>query len=176
MIVYIFILEFCRIVWLIIGKEVCKLSFKDRLIRWTFKFTKTKPKDGDQVLTRVCIPFFGYKSHISINREFKLILKWRVLKNLSVLRNLLRFHSSCVDWREWRHEATQFLWYWKATSLPDSLGDQLEGFLALWILRPSVLIWRRLWPVQMKNDWLRRFRFSKESAQLYSGPWEKGRI
>ncbi|MFT9198938.1 transposase, partial [Gluconobacter oxydans] len=56
-----------------------KLSHKDRHARWTLKFTKAKrQEDGSAPATDLAIPFFGYKSHISIDRKFRLIRKWKV--------------------------------------------------------------------------------------------------
>ncbi|BCI69004.1 IS5 family transposase ISMac22 (plasmid) [Acetobacter aceti] len=55
-----------------------KLSHKDRHARWTLKFTKAKRQDdGNMPATDLAIPFFGYKSHISIDRKFRLIHKWK---------------------------------------------------------------------------------------------------
>ncbi|BAK82470.1 IS5 family transposase [Komagataeibacter medellinensis] len=55
-----------------------KLSHKDRHARWTLKFTKAKrQEDGTLPSTDLAIPFFGYKSHISIDRKFRLIRKWK---------------------------------------------------------------------------------------------------
>ncbi|WP_429956286.1 IS5 family transposase [Gluconobacter japonicus] len=55
-----------------------KLSHKDRHARWTLKFTKAKrQEDGTFPTTDLAIPFFGYKSHISIDRKFRLIRKWK---------------------------------------------------------------------------------------------------
>ncbi len=55
-----------------------KLSHKDRHARWTLKFTKAKRQDDGTIpSTDLAIPFFGYKSHISINRKFRLIRKWK---------------------------------------------------------------------------------------------------
>ena len=55
-----------------------KLSHKDRHARWTLKFTKAKrQEDGSMPATDLAIPFFGYKSHISIDRKFRLIRKWK---------------------------------------------------------------------------------------------------
>lgn len=54
-----------------------KLSHKDRHERWTPKFTKAKRQDDGTIPWRdLAIPFFGYKSHISIDRKFQLIWKW----------------------------------------------------------------------------------------------------
>jgi len=55
-----------------------KLSHKDRHARWTLKFTKAKRQDDGTILaTDLAIPFFGYKSHISIDRKFRFIRKWK---------------------------------------------------------------------------------------------------
>ncbi|GBR00837.1 IS5 family transposase [Acetobacter oeni] len=51
-----------------------KLSHKDRHAHWTLKFTKAKRQEP---ATDLAIPFFGYKSHISIDRKFRLIRKWK---------------------------------------------------------------------------------------------------
>ena len=53
-----------------------KLSHRDRHARWTLKFTKAKRQDDGTIpSTDLAIPFFGYKSHISIDRKFQLIRK-----------------------------------------------------------------------------------------------------
>ncbi|CEF43032.1 transposase [Acetobacter senegalensis] len=55
-----------------------KLSHKDRHARWTLKFTKAKPQDdGTMPSSDLAIPFFAYKSHISIDRKFRFIRKWK---------------------------------------------------------------------------------------------------
>ncbi len=55
-----------------------KLSHKDRLARWTLKFTKAKRQDDGTIpATDLAIPFFGYKSHVSMDRKFRLIRKWK---------------------------------------------------------------------------------------------------
>ncbi|OAJ66207.1 transposase [Gluconobacter cerinus] len=55
-----------------------KLSHKDRHARWTLKFTKAKRQDDGTIpSTDLAIPFFGCKSHISIDRKFRLIRKWK---------------------------------------------------------------------------------------------------
>lgn len=56
-----------------------KLSHKDRDARWTQKVTKAKPQTGDGTLptTDLAVPFFGYKSHISSDRKFRLIRTWK---------------------------------------------------------------------------------------------------
>ena len=55
-----------------------KLSHKDLNARWTLKFTKAKwQDDGTISATDLAVPFFGYKSHVSIDRKFCLIRKWK---------------------------------------------------------------------------------------------------
>lgn len=55
-----------------------KLRHKDRDARWTLKFTKANPqKDGMVPAIDLAIPAFGYKSHISIDRRFRLIRHWK---------------------------------------------------------------------------------------------------
>lgn len=55
-----------------------KLSHKDRDARWTLKFTKAKPReDGTVPAMDLAIPAFGYKNHISIDRRFRLIRRWK---------------------------------------------------------------------------------------------------
>jgi len=54
-----------------------KLLHKDRHARWTLKFTKAKRQDDGTIpATDLAIPFFGYKSHVFIDRKFRLIRKW----------------------------------------------------------------------------------------------------
>lgn len=58
--------------------KAAKLSHKDRHPRWTLKFTKAKRQDGGTIpSTDLAIPFIGYKSHIPIDRKFRLIRKWK---------------------------------------------------------------------------------------------------
>ena len=48
----------------------------DRHTRWTLKFTKTKRQDDGTIpTTDLAIPFFGYKSYVSIDRKFRFIRK-----------------------------------------------------------------------------------------------------
>jgi len=55
-----------------------KLSHKDRHARWTLKFTKAKRQDDGAIpATDLAVSFFGYKSHISIDRKFPLVRKWK---------------------------------------------------------------------------------------------------
>ena len=58
--------------------KLSKLSHKDRHARWPLKFTKVKRQDdGSMPATDLAIPFFGYKSHISIDRKYRFIRKWK---------------------------------------------------------------------------------------------------
>lgn len=60
------------------GGRIPKNGKTDWHARWTLKFTKVKPQDDGSVpATDLAIPFFGYKSHVSIDRKFKLIRKWK---------------------------------------------------------------------------------------------------
>lgn len=55
-----------------------KLRHKDRDARWTVKFTKAKPQeDGTMLAIDLAIPAFGCKNHISIDRCFRLIRRWK---------------------------------------------------------------------------------------------------
>lgn len=55
-----------------------KLSHKDRDARRTLKFTKAKPRDDGTVPAMdLAIPAFGYKNHISIDRRYRLIRRWK---------------------------------------------------------------------------------------------------
>jgi len=55
-----------------------KLSHKDRHARWTLKFTQAKRQDDGTIpATDLAIPFFGCKFHISIDRKFRFIRKWK---------------------------------------------------------------------------------------------------
>ncbi|WP_249193762.1 IS5 family transposase [Gluconobacter wancherniae] len=55
-----------------------KLSHKNRHARWTLKFTKAKRQDDGTIpATDLVIPFFGYKSYISIDRKYRFIRKWK---------------------------------------------------------------------------------------------------
>jgi transposase, IS5 family len=55
-----------------------KLRQKDRDARWTVKFTKAKPReDGSMPPVDLAIPLFGYQNHVSIDRGFGFIRKWR---------------------------------------------------------------------------------------------------
>ena len=50
-----------------------RLRQKDRDARWTVKFAKAKPKEDKEPQIDIAIPFYGYKSHISIDRRHGLI-------------------------------------------------------------------------------------------------------
>jgi len=50
-----------------------KLRQKDRDARWTVKFSKAKPKEDGTPQIDIAIPVFGYKSHISIDRQHGII-------------------------------------------------------------------------------------------------------
>lgn len=53
-----------------------KLLHKGRHACWTLKFTKAKRQDDASMpATELAIPFFGYKSHVSIDRKLRLIQK-----------------------------------------------------------------------------------------------------
>jgi len=54
-------------------EKPAKLAQKDRDARWTVKFAKAKPKEDGSPQIDIAIPFFGYKSHISIDRRHKII-------------------------------------------------------------------------------------------------------
>lgn len=59
-------------------EKPAKLSHKDRLAHCPLKFTKAKRQDDETIpSTDLAIPFFDYKSHISIDRKFRLIRKWK---------------------------------------------------------------------------------------------------
>lgn len=55
-----------------------KLAQKDRDARWTVKYSKAKQKsDGTRHAIDIAIPSFGYKNHISIDRQHGLIRGWK---------------------------------------------------------------------------------------------------
>jgi IS5 family transposase len=59
------------------AKKPAKLAHKDRDARWTMKFTKAKEqRDGAAPPVNIAIPAFGYKNHVSIDKEFGLIRTW----------------------------------------------------------------------------------------------------
>jgi IS5 family transposase len=53
-----------------------KIAQKDRDARWTVKYTKAKLQEDRTKLVDLAIPAFGYKNHVSIDREHGLIRKW----------------------------------------------------------------------------------------------------
>lgn len=54
-----------------------KLAHKDRDASWTVKFSKAKARpDGSAPPVDIAIPTFGYQSHVSIDREYRLIRRW----------------------------------------------------------------------------------------------------
>ncbi len=56
-----------------------KASQKDTHARWTVKQTKAKTRaDGSRHRTDIAIPVFGYKDHISIDRQHGLIRRYKV--------------------------------------------------------------------------------------------------
>jgi transposase, IS5 family len=59
------------------AKKPAKLAHKDRDARWTVKFTRAKVlEDGSKPAVDLAIPAFGYKNHVSIDKEFGLIRTW----------------------------------------------------------------------------------------------------
>jgi IS5 family transposase len=54
-----------------------RLRQKDRDARWTVKFAKAKPREDGEPQIDIAIPFFGYKSHISIDRRHGIIRRAR---------------------------------------------------------------------------------------------------
>jgi len=55
-----------------------KLAQKDRDARWTVKFSKGKPDENGAPRIDLAVPAFGYKNHITIDREHGLIRTWTV--------------------------------------------------------------------------------------------------
>lgn len=53
-----------------------KLRQKDRDARWTVKFSKAKPREDGAPQVDLAVPAFGYKNHISIDRQHGLIRGW----------------------------------------------------------------------------------------------------
>jgi IS5 family transposase len=53
-----------------------KLAQKDRDARWTVKFSKGKPDENGASRIDLAVPAFGYKNHITIDREHGLIRTW----------------------------------------------------------------------------------------------------
>jgi len=44
--------------------------------RWTVKYSKAKPREDAAPLVDLAIPAFGYKNHVSIDRQHGLICLW----------------------------------------------------------------------------------------------------
>jgi IS5 family transposase len=55
-----------------------KLAQKDRDARWSVKWSKAKPSQDGTARVDIAVPVFGYKSHIGIDREHRLIRRWAV--------------------------------------------------------------------------------------------------
>ena len=56
--------------------QPAKLAQKDRDARWTVKFSKGKPDENGAPRIDLAVPAFGYKNHITIDREHGLIRTW----------------------------------------------------------------------------------------------------
>lgn len=46
------------------------------MTRWTVKYSKAKPREDAAPLVDLAIPAFGYKNHVSIDRQHGLIRLW----------------------------------------------------------------------------------------------------
>jgi len=55
-----------------------KAAQKDTDARWTVKYSKAKPAAGGTKRVDIAIPSFGYKNHIGIDRQHRLIRSWTV--------------------------------------------------------------------------------------------------
>jgi len=58
------------------AERPAKLRQKDRDARWTVKFSKAKPREDGLPQVDLAIPAFGYKNHVSIDRQHGLIRGW----------------------------------------------------------------------------------------------------
>jgi IS5 family transposase len=58
------------------AEKPAKLRQKDRDARWTVKFSKAKPRKDGLPQVDLAVPAFGYKNHISIDRQHGLIRRW----------------------------------------------------------------------------------------------------
>lgn len=58
------------------SQRPAKLRQKDRDARWTVKFSKAKPREDGLPQLDLAVPAFGYKNHISIDRQHGLIRGW----------------------------------------------------------------------------------------------------
>jgi IS5 family transposase len=57
-------------------EKPAKLRQKDRDARWTVKFSKAKPREDGSPQVDIAVPSFGYKNHVSIDRQHGLIRGW----------------------------------------------------------------------------------------------------
>lgn len=60
------------------GGHPAKLRQKDRDARWTLVFGKARIREDGTRHADIAIPVFGYKNHISIDRQHGFIRKWDV--------------------------------------------------------------------------------------------------
>lgn len=58
------------------AEKPAKLRQKDRDARWTVKFSKAKPREDGVPQIDLAVPTFGYKNHVSIDRQHGLIRGW----------------------------------------------------------------------------------------------------
>ena len=73
-----------------------RLSHKDRHARWPLKFTKAKRQDAGTIpSTDPAIPFFGYTSHVFIDRKCRLIRKWNTTD--AAASNSARLREGLLD-------------------------------------------------------------------------------
>lgn len=59
-------------------EQPAKLRQKDRDARWTVRFRKARPKEDGTLQMDIAVPVFGYKNHISIDRQHGIIRRCRV--------------------------------------------------------------------------------------------------
>lgn len=59
-------------------KNPAKLRQKDRDARWTVQFGKARVRKDGKPQPDIAIPTFGYKTHTSIDKRYRLIRKWDV--------------------------------------------------------------------------------------------------
>ncbi|MBL0941930.1 MAG: transposase [Alphaproteobacteria bacterium] len=92
-----------------------KLAQKDRDTRWTVKYSKAKPKEGDNFID-LAQPFFGYKNHISIDNRYGFIRKFHATDasryDGKLLAELLDKENTCGDvWGDtaYRSQANEML-------------------------------------------------------------------
>ena len=72
-----------------------KLRQKDRDARWTVKFAKARPKEDGEPQIDIAIPFYGYKSHISIDRRHGIIR--RALVSDAAAHDGARLREGLID-------------------------------------------------------------------------------